>query len=80
MLLLIANQANKCKHEYALGLNHLSPYIKDCRVIENNHNRVRVTLTVRGTRYLVIKLPHTISVESLDNYGNIIDRLFMPVM
>ena len=79
MLSLIAKQANKCKHEYALGLNHLSSYIKDCRVIENNHNRTKVTLTARGTRYLVIKLPHTISVESLDNYGNIIDRLFVPV-
>ena len=80
MLSLIAKQASKCKHEYALGLNHLSPYIKDCRVIENNHNRVRVTLNARGTRYLIIKLPHTISVESLDNCGNIIDRLFVPVM
>ena len=80
MVIQLAKQVVKCKHEYALGLNHLSPYIKDCRVIENNHNRVRVTLTVRGTRYLVIKLPHTISVESLDNYGNIIDRLFVPVM
>lgn len=80
MLSLIAKQANKCKHEYALGLNHLSSYIKDCRVIENNYNRVRVTLTARGIRYLIIKFPHTISVESLDSYGNIIDRLFVPVM